>query len=146
MLVRLHIIEETKGGLEMILNCTPHNVVVMVGGEEIVIPASGYLLRASTKEEEAGWITYQGRNIPVVKQTLGELKVFTKDGRELSKGEIKDLFKDVEAVIVPTLLANYKQQFYDLIGRVVLMYSPNTAKAIRDEAGRIKAVPSLVYL
>jgi hypothetical protein len=137
-----------KGGKRMgILNLTPHDVVIIKeDNKKIVIPRSGYILRASVSEIPAGKVSFHGEQIPVVEQTLGHLVLLDSERRELSKREIENLFEGVEAVIVPTLLKDYKKEFFDLIGGFVFMYAPNTAKAIRDEHGKIVGVPSLVAL
>ena len=137
-----------EGGRGMgIMNCTPHDITIYLNKEKIItIPASGYLIRISTESEQAGFLNYKGYKIPVVKQQLKNLKVTTKEGRELNEREIKELFEGVEAVIVPTIVGGYKQQLFELIGKEIQLYAPNTAKAVRDNTGKILGVTELVAL
>jgi len=82
----------------------------------------------------------------VVKTQLKNL-VFLKDGKELSVEEVKEELKGVDAVIVPLLLKDYVAELKEAVGNPDLrVFSPNTSKAVRDEEGRIKGVPSLVEL
>jgi len=127
-----------------LLNLTPHTVKVVGRDGEVEIPASGLLVRVGTEEKERGEYLYDGKALPVVRQTLKDLQIL-KDGKPLTKEEIKEVFKDVYGVIVSSVVAQFSEDLRKLVGNFDLkVFTPNTAKAIRDEQGRIVGVPSLV--
>ena len=126
-----------------ILNCTPHAITVVDGEKKVVIPPSGITVRIATEEKFAGEVEINGTQVPLVKQELKELVVL-KDGKPLSAEEVANTFENVEGLIVPLVVAQHKEELERVVGKPLKVYAPNTARAVRDGAGKIIGVPSLV--
>ena len=105
-----------------LVNLTPHDVIIRLPGGDRVIPASGTVARVATSHELVDEID----GIPVSAQTYGQIEGLPepRDG----------VFYVVSAVV----LAAAKE-----LGRTDVV-APDTARAIRNEAGQIVAVPGLV--
>ena len=130
-----------------LVNCTPHEITIITkAGEQISIPPSGYQIRAATITEEVGELETEYGFIPVSVSSLGGITIL-KDGKEVGIEEASEFFREVDGVIVPLVLKDYIDDIRILLQKPYLdVFAPNTAQAIRDEAGRIKGVPNLIRL
>ena len=105
-----------------LINLTPHDIVVRLSDGDRVIPASGTVARVATSHVPAGTID----GIPVSAQTFGQIE------------GLPEPQEGVTFIVSAIVLAAAKE-----IGRTDVV-APDTARAIRDDAGRIVAVPGLV--
>lgn len=105
-----------------LINLTPHDLVVVVDGDKITIPASGTIARVQAEQRLNGYIN----GIPVFEQTFGDI-----DGLPAPEA---DTYYIVSAIVLAAAKA---------AGRTDCL-APNTSKAIRDEAGNIIGVPGFV--
>lgn len=105
-----------------LINLTPHDIIIRLPDRDRVIPASGTVARVATSHELVGEID----GIPVSVQTFGQIEGLPepRDG----------VFYIVSAIV----LSAAKE-----LGRTDVV-APDTARAIRNEAGQIVAVPGLV--
>jgi hypothetical protein len=104
----------------MMINCTPHSIIIKVGEKELVFPPSGIIPRVATIEVPAEGID----GIPCVTQRLGEVQ-------GLPDPEPGTFF------LVSSLVFQASER-EDLV-------APDTGKTcIRDEQGRIVAVTRLI--
>jgi len=55
-----------------IINCTPHEIVVVVGDKETRIPASGIIPRVTTTEKIINTLEIEGVEVPVTKSVAGK--------------------------------------------------------------------------
>lgn len=55
------------------INLTPHNVNIIVGETELVIPASGVVARCASTTETVGEIVVNGFHVPETRTVLGEV-------------------------------------------------------------------------
>jgi hypothetical protein len=60
---------ESKNSVELI-NLTPHDIVLIVGDDRVVIPRSGNILRLPESISESETVNYDGREILLVTKTL----------------------------------------------------------------------------
>lgn len=104
------------------VNLTPHEIVVQIGEEEKSFPASGTVARVTSQMKEVGTVA----GIPVKSQIFGEVE-------GLPAPEEGTVY-----IVSALVLARAKEA-----GRTDVI-APNTAQAIRDEQGRIVAVPGFV--
>jgi len=125
-----------------VVNATPHPLTLVVGEEKVTIPPSGLLVRVATEERPVGELAVEGVIVPVVRQTLKDLVVTTKDGEVLPAEQARAELEGA-AVIVSAVALPYAEELKKKYG-AALVLAPNTAKALRDEQGRIIGVPSLV--
>ena len=106
----------------MLVNLTPHDIVIRLSDGDRVIPASGTVARVSTSQVPAGTID----GIPVSAQTFGQIE------------GLPEPQEGVTFIVSAIVLAAAKS-----IGRTDVV-APDTARAIRNDAGQIVAVPGLV--
>ena len=105
-----------------LVNLTPHDIVIRLPDGDCVIPASGTVARVATSHEQIGDID----GIPVSAQTFGQIE------------GLPEPQEGVVFVVSAIVLAAAKE-----LGRTDVV-APDTARAIRNEAGQIVAVPGLV--
>lgn len=105
-----------------LVNLTPHDIIIQLEDSKVVIPASGTVARVATTERDAGMIN----GIPVVTQVFGDIV------------GLPDPAPNTKYIVSQIVLAAAKAA-----GRTDCL-APNTAKAIRDDQGRITAVPGFV--
>ena len=106
----------------MLVNLTPHDITIRLEDGDRIIPASGTVARVTTSQVPAGTVD----GIPVSAQTFGQIE------------GLPDPQDGVVFVVSAIVLAAAKEA-----GRTDVV-APDTARAIRDDAGRIVAVPGLV--
>ena len=107
----------------MIINLTPHPIVVRTDGGDVTIPASGQVARVTSRQELAGHIELDGVKIPVQKTTFGQVEGLP----EPQDGTIY-----IVSGLVMTALAGTRDD--------VVQPDTSPAGAIRDADGRIVAV------
>lgn len=105
-----------------IVNCTPHNVnVIMSSGEEVVFMPCGEVARVEMTTEEISTVAC----VPVVKATFGE-------------AVLPNI--EADAYIVSTMFATaYREQ-----GGAAKLYVPDTGPTAIRVDGQIKAVKALI--
>jgi len=102
-----------------LINCTPHEIV-LVGedGQEVRLPPSGFVVRASEERERIGTLLLDGVSVPVYR---------------VSFGEPSGIPEEAEAIVVSAVAAQaIRRHRPDLVDRVYV-----TADPVRDESGRI---------
>lgn len=105
-----------------LVNLTPHDVIIRLPGGDRVIPASGTVARVTTSHVPAGTID----GVPVYTQTYGQIEGLPEP-------------RDGVIYIVSAIVLEAAKK----LGRTDVV-APDTARAIRNEAGQIVAVPGLV--
>lgn len=105
-----------------LINLTPHDIIIRLPDGDRVIPASGTVARVATSYEHVGDVD----GIPVSAQTFGQIE------------GLPEPRNGVVYVVSAIVLAAAKE-----LGRTDVV-APDTARAIRNEAGQIVAVPGLV--
>jgi len=126
-----------------LLNCTPHPIVIIVDGKEVVIPPSGITIRLENHERIVDPIVIDGVKIPVSAVWYEGVSI-QKDGKTLGFREFKEIALNYDGLIVPQLLAPYKGKIQSIAN--IPIYAPNTNKAVRDESGKIIGVKGLILL
>lgn len=108
----------------MIVNLTPHPVVVRTEAGDINFPVSGQVARVSSHSKELETLTHEGISIPVMGTTFGEVE-------NLPEADGNTLY------IVSSLV----RMAPSVAGRTDLV-SPDTSPnvVIRDKDGKIVAV------
>ena len=133
--------------MKRIVNLTPHAIVVLPEGGNngrVEFKPSRYRLFVKVEDTPAGELNAVEGTAPVVEQKLKEM-VLLKDELPMDEDEVKEFFKFVDGVIVSSIVASRVKELKEFAGKEDLeVYVPNTAKAIRDEQGRIVGVPNLV--
>lgn len=105
-----------------IVNLTPHTIVVRIEETEKSFPAFGKVARVTSEMKDVGTIA----GIPVKSQIFGEVEGLPAP-------------EDGTVYVVSALVLSRAKA----AGRTDVI-APNTAQAIRDEQGRIVAVPGFV--
>jgi len=107
----------------MLVNLTPHPIVVRTDNGDITFPASGQVARVTSQQTIAGYIELDGESIPIMKTTYGQV-----EGLPVPKtGTIY-----VVSGLVMAALAGTRDD--------VIQPDTSPAGAIRDGDGRIVAV------
>jgi hypothetical protein len=129
-----------------VVNLTPHALtIILSNSEKLIVPSSGIVARASTSYEEIEPLKLDGHTVPVSRVIHGPIKFFNRDGKPVSVEEVKKVIAGAETIVVPQLLASYTQELKKLLG-VSRVLAPDTARALRDEQGKIIGVPGFIEL
>jgi len=109
-------------GKPRLVNLTPHNIVVFTDEKRgFIVPPSGTVARVSVRQEEVGTIEVEDLNVPIVKNSWGEVTGLP----EPQPGVV---------YIVSALVLSRVKGRHDVV-------APDTGPtAIRDENGRIIGV------
>jgi len=107
----------------MLVNLTPHPIVVRTDNGDITFPASGQVARVTCRQELAGYVLLDGVQIPIQRTTFGQVEGLP---------EPQDGVVYIVSGLVMTALAGTRDD--------VVQPDTSPAGAIRDADGRIIAV------
>lgn len=103
------------------INMTPHDIILINGGQKVVIKASGMLARVSTETVRTGEVSVDGMAIPTTETRFGEVEGLPAP-------------EDGTVFVVSSLVAQRCKNRNDV-------FIPN--ESIRDDKGRIIGCRSL---
>jgi hypothetical protein len=108
----------------MLVNLTPHEVVLVQGETHLVVPPSGTIARAATTRQQVAVLDVDGSTIPVNRVVFGQ---------------VENLPGPVEGVwyIVSSIVAQALPERQDLL-------VPDDT--VRDESGRIIGARALAHI
>ena len=134
------------------INLTPHEIVVDNGSEKIKVEPSGKIARLISVRKNIGAV----EGFTVEKIFHDGIKLIDQDrGVEITtyRGFVRELFEDrvedgaflVVIVSLPTLIGMARSNI-PTVADTYIVVAPDTENAIRDESGRILAVPGFVSI
>ena len=118
----------------MLMNMTPHNVVIDMGDSTLTVEPVGGIARVSSTTKQVGEISVEGVSIPLNKIEFGDVEV----NIPFMEGNKFPSPKDGMFFIVSSLVKARLEK----VGRVDDILSPDTGKANRNEQGQIISVPA----